>query len=204
VAPNAAFVFGLSISLAGMLLLVGLVGPEPAALAAIAWAVYVLVYTPLKRRTPWAVLVGAVPGALPPVIGWVGLAPNLDAQAASLFVLLYAWQLPHFLAIAVYRVQDYRRAGLAVWPAVYGVAATRRMIVAAAVVLLVASMLPYWVGLASAVYLSVAATLGLGYVLLALSGLRRTGTEKRWARQVFLASLPHLVLVLGALLVAAE
>lgn len=201
-APSVASWSGVAVSASGLVVLAGLVNASAAIVAAIALASYVLLYTPLKRITPWALPVGAVPGALPPVIGWVGAGGVLDTRAWSLFLLLYAWQIPHFLAISVFRETEYRRAGLAVMPAVHGLRATHRAIALSSALLAAVSVLPVLTGLASGGYLAVAVALGLPFVGLGVSGLR-SDVGPLWARRVFFASLPYLVLVLATLLVDA-
>ncbi|MBI3011082.1 MAG: protoheme IX farnesyltransferase, partial [Candidatus Omnitrophica bacterium] len=105
--PETACRFGMGMSLAGIVVLAVAVNLLSATLAAIAWALYLLVYTPLKRRTPLCTLVGAIPGALPPMIGWAGARHALGVEAWVLFALLFIWQLPHFLALAVLYREDY-------------------------------------------------------------------------------------------------
>lgn len=198
-APSVALWSGIGVASSGVLALGALVDVLTAGLAAFALGSYVLAYTPLKRVTPWALHVGAVPGALPPVIGWAGMGGALDYRAASLFLLLYAWQIPHFLAIAVFRETEYRRAGLAVMPAIRGLRATKNAIVLGSALLLGASAIPAFTGLGGAVYLVVALVLGMLLVALSVAGLRPEA-GRDWARGVFIASLPYLVLVLGTLL----
>ena len=92
------------------------------------------VYTPLKRRSSLALFVGAVPGAIPPLMGWTTVTGHLDAGGLGLFALLFAWQLPHFLAISIYLAEDYARGGLQVFALVHGERATRGWIAASSVV----------------------------------------------------------------------
>ena len=111
-----AVAFGAAVTLAGDTLLFALCGPLPAAVAFATWASYLFVYTPLKRRTPLATLVGAVPGALPPVIGWTARTGSLDQGAFILFAILFLWQVPHFLAIAWMYRDDYAKGGFPMLP----------------------------------------------------------------------------------------
>ena len=114
--PAEARAFGALLTACGLVVLVGLCGPLAAAVAFATWASYLFAYTPLKRRTPLATLVGAVPGALPPVIGWAAARGSLDTGAFILFAILFLWQIPHFLAIAWLYRDDYARAGFRCCP----------------------------------------------------------------------------------------
>lgn len=116
VTPREALIFGLSLSLAGGVYLFALVNPLSSLLATSTLLSYLLVYTPLKRRTPLCTLLGAFPGAMPTLIGWSGAANAISAQAMLLFALLFLWQFPHFLAIALMYREDYERAGYRMLP----------------------------------------------------------------------------------------
>ena len=202
-APEVALWFGVALALVGLAASSFLVNPTAALLTAVALLCYVLIYTPLKRVTPFALHAGGVPGALPPVIGWVSMTGSMDVGAAVLFAILFVWQLPHFLAIAMFRKDEYEQAGLKVMPAVKGTLRTKRAIVAYSALLLVVSLLPALVGLAGAAYTAIAAVLGVGFLAWGAVGLK-AGSGVRWARSLFFASLPYLVLVFGALVVSAS
>ncbi len=122
VGPGAVFLFGTMLSLAGAVLLWVLLGPVPAAVSLSCTLIYVLLYTPMKVYSPWATLVGAIPGALPPLIGWTAIAGShdfstvLDAGGLSLVAIMTIWQLPHFLAIAWMYRDDYEQGGFRVLP----------------------------------------------------------------------------------------
>jgi protoheme IX farnesyltransferase len=198
--PVEVALFGLALGVSGMTYL-ALTLPRPlAALVAVgAFGSYVFVYTPLKRRTTLNTLVGAVPGALPPVIGWTAVTGTLDPPAAVLFLVLYLWQVPHFLAIAwVYR-DDYARAGLRMLPVVDRPGGmTGRQMVAYCVALVPVSLLPVLWGLAGPLYLGGAVALGLGFLATAV-GFRQARTAAR-ARRVLRASLVYLPALLALLL----
>lgn len=198
---EAAVLFGLVVGAMGLLLLGVWVSALVTVLALVALGSYVLVYTPLKRVTPWALHVGAVPGALPPVIGWAAMADRLGPQAFALFAILFAWQLPHFLAIALFRAPEYERAGLQVLPVARGVTRTKAELIVYAVLLVAASLFPATLGMGGAAYLTFALACGLVFFVWSLFGLE-PHAGPRWARSLFFASLPYLVLVLGALVVS--
>src|SRR5450432_727742 len=126
--PEAALWFARACGVVGLTLLVLWVNLASAALALLALLSYVLAYTPLKRSTSFALHVGAIPGAIPPLIGWASITGSLAPRALPLFLILLVWQLPHFLAIATFRREEYARAGLVVQPNVSGLVATRRWI----------------------------------------------------------------------------
>lgn len=197
--PLVALGLGLLVPALAVPLLALAAGPLTAFLALVALASYVLVYTPLKRRSPLALFVGAVPGAIPPAMGWTTVTGHLDAGALALFALLFAWQLPHFLAVSLYLEDDYARAGLPVFARVHGETATRRAILLSTALLLLASLLPVAAGVAGAPY-SVAAVL-LGGALLGHAALGLRG-RARWARSFFLATLVHLTALFAVLGVA--
>lgn len=189
--PEAAFRFALILSVAGLACLMGAVNALAAIIAAISWASYVLVYTPLKRRTSLCTLVGAVPGALPPMIGWAGARGTLDADAWLLFAILFIWQLPHFLALVILYQDDYARAGFRMLPlADSGELATARQTALYGLALLPISLFPTLMGLAGRAYFVGATILGCGFLLLALRAawLRSLPT----CRRLFHASVMYL------------
>ncbi len=200
-APEVALAFGIALGAVGLPVLFFFVSPLVALLNAVALGVYVLVYTPLKRVTPWALHAGALPGALPPLIGWAAVAESVSLPALVPFAILFVWQLPHFLAIALFRRREYAQAGLRVLPVTHGTTTTRHAIVAYAALLLGVTLLPTIVGLGGWLYLALAVPPGLLFLAQALRGLKRG--DERWARRLFLLSLPHLVLVFAGLVVAS-
>ncbi len=145
---------------------------------------------------------GAVPGAIPPLIGWASMTGSLAPRAWPLFLILLVWQLPHFLAIATFRREEYARAGLVVQPNVSGLAATHRSIMIYSALLLVVSLSPLALGMAGVWYAVVATLLGLAFFGFGAFG-RGQKTVDRWAKLLFLASLPYLVLVYAALVISA-
>ena len=200
--PEAALWFARVCGVVGLTMLVLWVNLASAALALLALLSYVLAYTPLKRSTGFALHVGAVPGAIPPLIGWASMTGSLAPRAFPLFLILLVWQLPHFLAIATFRREEYARAGLVVQPNVSGLSATRRSILLYSALLIAVSLTPLALGMAGVWYAVVASLLGLCFFGFAAFG-QGTKTVDRWAKQLFLASLPYLVLVYTALVISA-
>lgn len=201
-APLEALLFGILLGVGGTCYLLAAL-PEPYAgfLALTTFLSYVFVYTPLKRVTPLNTLVGAVPGALPPLIGWTAFRGTLDAEAVGLFLLLFLWQVPHFLAIAwIYR-EDYARGGFRMLPFADpdGRLSGRNMVVYA-LALIPGSLLPVLAGEVGVIYCVGAIALGLGFLACTLDFAR--GASLVRARRVLRASLLYLPAVLALLLIA--
>jgi protoheme IX farnesyltransferase len=198
VEPFVALALGLAIPAFAIPVLALGASPLAALLAFVALVTYVAVYTPMKRRSTLALFVGAIPGAIPPLLGWTAVTGRLDPGGLALFALLFAWQLPHFLAISIYLAEDYARGGLQVFALVHGERTTRAAIAAGSALVLVASLALVPLGVAGGAYGAVAAATGLAFVALAVRGLRREGA--RSARDLFLATLLHLTALFLALL----
>ena len=171
-----------------------------AGLAAFALLSYVLVYTPLKRVTPLALVIGAVPGAVPPLLGWTAVSNSLDLPGAVLFAILLVWQMPHFLAISVFRKQDYAAAGIRCVPVVRGETVAKVQAIAWAALLIPVSIALTPLGVTGPVYLVAAIVLGAAFLIQALRGLGPQ-EDVRWARQLFVLSLVYLPALTVALVV---
>jgi protoheme IX farnesyltransferase len=189
--------FGVLLAVVGLTLLATSVSSLSALLGWVALSSYVLAYTPLKRVTTWSLHVGAVPGAMPPLIGWASVTGALSREAFALFAILFVWQLPHFLAIATFRAPEYDRAGLKVLPNVRGAAATEASIIFYSVVLGLVALAPWALGMAGLGYGVTALVSSLAFLGVALHGRGRM-EPNRWARRLFIASLPYLVVVFAA------
>ena len=190
--------FGVLLSVLGLGELTLGVNAVAAAVALVTLVSYVLVYTPLKTRTWHSTLVGAFPGALPPVIGWAAATGDIGWGAVSLFAMVFLWQMPHFFAIAWMHREDYARAGLPLLPVIEPDGrSTGRQAWLYAVALVVASETPAYVGLAGTPYLVVAAALGVVLIGIAVA-FAQTLTHAS-ARRLFLASIIYLPLLWGAL-----
>ncbi len=200
--PEIALWFGLVISAIALVVLGLAVNVTTTLLGAFALFSYVLLYTPLKRKTTLALLVGAVPGAIPPLLGWTTVTDRIDTPGAALFGILFLWQVPHFLAISIFRSRDYQRAGLKVLPIERGDRITRHHIVGYLVALVLFSFLLVPLGVAGPVYLASAALLGLGFLGFGAWGLRST-SGSRWARGLFAISIVYLMLLYAAFIIGA-
>jgi protoheme IX farnesyltransferase len=195
--PSTALAFGIGLGALSLAIHLWLVNPLTALFGAVGWATYVLVYTPLKRRTPHALVVGAVAGAMPPLMGCTAVTGRITAAALALFAILFVWQVPHFLAIALFRKQDYARASIRTAPLVWGDRATKLHVVGWSLALLVSSLALVPIGAAGLPYALVAGPVGAWLLAKSLRGLREP-TAPGFARGLFRASLVYLpVLALG-------
>ena len=196
--PAESLIFATALAVAGLLLLGAAVNWLSAGVALVTLLTYALIYTPLKRRSSFATVIGAIPGALPPVIGWAAARGVLSQGAWVLFAIVFLWQLPHFLAIAwIYR-EDYARAGLPMLPVLDSDGRlTGRQAVANSLALLLVSLAPTAAGMTGYRYLVGALVLGAGLTVVALrAALLRSQAA---ARLLFLASIAYLA-CLNALL----
>jgi protoheme IX farnesyltransferase len=201
--PVEVLVFGFVLGAGGVAYLaVALPQPWAALVAGLTFACYVAVYTPLKQRTSLNTLVGAVPGALPPVIGWAAVRAPFDHEVLALFLIVFLWQVPHFLAIAwIYR-EDYAGAGLRMLPVLDRTGGlTGCTMVTYCLTLLPVSVLPAVLGSAGRGYLLGAVALGLGFLGCTLGFLHTA--SPRQARWVLRASLLYLPALLALLLLDA-
>ncbi len=198
--PRNALWFGITLSLAGILYLYSAVNPLSSLLAALTLTSYLFLYTPLKKRTPLCTLVGAFPGAVPPLIGWVAVQGEITAAAAVLFLILFLWQFPHFLAIAWLYREDYARGGIVMLPVVEPLGtSTGRQILFYSAALLPVSLVPSLLGLTGWVYLGGAFVLGVGFLH---CGIRAALVkDKMQARRLLQASVLYLPLVYGLMMI---
>jgi protoheme IX farnesyltransferase len=175
-------------------------GVVPAALGLVALLLYVGVYTPMKLRTHWATWIGAVPGAMPALMGWTGATGRLELRGLVVFAVLLIWQVPHTHAIAIYRQRDYDAAGMKTLASTRGLAAARRAIATWLVAQVATSLAVFALGIAGLPYLVVACAGGAAVLAHGLSGVR-TG-DARWARQVFLASIVYLPVLFSVMVLS--
>lgn len=193
--PDSALLFGVGLAVAGLLELTLAVNLLTALLGAVALAGYIFVYTPMKRVSSLATVVGAIPGALPPLMGWTAVSDRLELGGIVLFAILFLWQLPHFLAIAWMCREDYSRAGIPVLPVVEpdGRSTARQMMLYGAALLPV-SLLPTVLGLTGGTYFI--GTLSLGCFFLAVCVSFALSFSNGAARRVLLVSVLYLPAVL--------
>jgi protoheme IX farnesyltransferase len=197
---SEARAFSVGASLVGLLELALGVNLLSALVALVTLLVYGWVYTPMKLRTPASTLVGAVPGALPPLIGWAGARGTLSLDAWTLFAIVFCWQIPHFLAIAWMYRDDYRRAGFPMLPVIDSDGRrTGRQAATFAVLLLLAALSPFALGLTGTAYLVGSLVLSVGLLGLAVRfALARTFER---ARVLFFGSLVYLPVLWALLLI---
>ncbi len=196
--PPLALAFGLTLAVVSLPILTFGVNAMTGLLGAIALLSYVLVYTPMKRHSIRALWVGAIPGAIPPLLGWAAATGRIDRAGLALFALLFVWQIPHFLAISMFRREDYASAGLKIVPVEKGERVARWMTLRYSLALVAASLWPVGEHVGGVVYLMTALLLGAIFVGFALRGLQaEAGT--RWARGLFAYSILYLVLLFATL-----
>ncbi len=196
---GAATWFAITLGIVGLLELSVGANALAAGVACVTLVSYAAVYTPLKRRTSLATLIGGIPGGLPPMIGWAAANGSLSAGAWALFAIVFLWQMPHFLAIAWLCRGDYARAGLPMLPVVEPDGrSTSQQVVLYAAVLLPVSLAPTLIGLAGRVYFAGALALGAGFLALGLRFAMRRDNQA--ARRLFLGSISYLPLLLGLML----
>jgi protoheme IX farnesyltransferase len=201
--PMQALLFGLSLTIMAELYLALCAGGLATLLGLSVIVGYLFLYTPLKTRTPHSTTIGAIPGAIPPLIGWAAARGRLGAEAWALFAIMFLWQFPHFFAIARLYREDYERAGIRMLPVVETDGRrTARYIVCAALLLVPVSLLPTLLGLTGGVYFAGALGLGIAYctcsVIMSQRGFR---ASKLYARRLMLASVVYLPLLFFAMVV---
>jgi len=196
--PAEAGVFGAVLCAAGLTWLAVWVNPLTAALSAATMFSYLALYTPLKTKSSVCTLVGAIPGALPPVMGWAAARGSVDLGAWILFLILFFWQLPHFLALAWMYREDYARAGFPMLSVEEPTGASSgRQVVLQTLALLVVSVLPFGFQMAGEAYLVAAMVLGAAFLGFGVAFAAERSRSR--ASRLFLASITYLPLLLGAL-----
>lgn len=201
---KTALSFGLGLLIVSVPLLAWSINLITAVLAALAALLYLLAYTPMKRKSELALYVGAIPGALPPMMGWTAVMNDLSPMAWSLFLIMFVWQLPHFLAISIFHAQDYARAGIKVYPNQRGEGRTKANILLGTLWLFAVSLTPSFWGHLGTAYQLAALIFGAAFTLLAFAGFFLDKSDvlglRLWARRYFLGSLFYLPLLMGAMI----
>lgn len=194
---RTALLFGLALALISVPLLTFLINPVTGILAAIALVSYVWIYTPLKQATPMALVVGAIPGAMPPLLGWTAMTGQIEWPGVVLFGIMFMWQMPHFIAISMYRKDEYERAGIRTVANVRSSGTAKWQIFLWTALLVPFSFLLVPLNVSGYVYLSTAIVLGVVFLYRALQGFKAEDSN-RWARSLFLYSLIYLTALFGA------
>ena len=197
--PGSALAFGVALAIAGAVDLYFAAGALASGLGVLTCLSYLLAYTPLKKRTVWATFVGAFPGAVPPMIGWVAATGSLDRGAWLLFGILFLWQFPHFYAISWMYREDYARAGIMMLPVVDREGTrTFRQIILYAAALVGVSLLPAVLGLAGIVYFFGALVVCTALLQVCLwAASNKTNVRAKWLMH---ATVLHIPLLLGLMI----
>jgi len=200
IGPMNALIFGAFLSFGGCVLLYYLINPLTAFISIATILLYILIYTPSKRITTWNTIIGSIPGALPPVGGWVAATGSLAPPAWILFGILFCWQMPHFLAIAIIYAADYEKGGFKMLPTIYPESKrTSYVILFFTVALLITSLGLYILKVAGIFYAVGAALLGVAFLMVALKVIMES--NKKNARRLMLASIIYLPLLLIIILI---
>jgi protoheme IX farnesyltransferase len=204
IAPGEALGFGVFLAVAAVLLMGLAVNWTAAGVLGLASAFYVFVYTMwLKRRTPQNIVIGGAAGAFPPMIGWAAVTGDVTLPSILLFALIFMWTPPHFWALALFRSDEYAKAGVPMLPVVSGARETKRQMLAYTLLLFPIGIAPWLVGTAGLTYAVGAALLGLLFILCAVRVMREDGeaTNHRAAKQMFGYSIFYLFAIFGLLIV---
>lgn len=202
VQPGEALAFGLTLAAFAVVVLGLLVNVLAAALLAFTIFYYVVIYTTwLKRSTPQNIVIGGAAGAFPPMIGWAAVTGSLSLEPMLLFLIIFLWTPPHFWALALYRTDDYARAGIPMLPVVAGDVSTRRHILLYTLVLVPVGVAPWILGYAGMLYGAVSAVTGAIMLALAWQVLNERHPIERACRNLFTFSILYLFLLFATLLV---
>jgi len=209
---NTAVAFG---AIQGALALpaLAMAGVIPASLGLLALILYVGAYTPMKQVSHWSIWVGAVPGAMPALMGWTAATGRIDLAGLAVFGVLFFWQIPHTHAIGIYRQREYEAAGLKTLPITHGIARARRAILAFLVVQVAVSFAPALLGVAGLPYMITAGVLGLLVLVQGFGPARRSKSgalhlggdgSTKWARNVFLTSIVYLPILFAVMVASGQ
>jgi heme o synthase len=202
--PATALTMGLVLVGGCLSTLYFITNPLTALLGLIATVTYVFLYTPMKKKTSWALFAGAIPGAIPPLMGWTSVTNSLGALGLVLFSILFIWQLPHFLSISMYHAKDYNNADFKIFPTQIGTRNTIHKIAIYTFVLFLISLVPYYMESANVLYRNFIMVWGGGFFAFSLLGYQKKEKSQellQWARRYFYASLVYLPCVFIAMIV---
>lgn len=195
-----ALMFSTVLCALGSFILYAFVNPLTMWLTFATFIGYAVIYTLiLKPLTPQNIVIGGASGAMPPLLGWAAITGEVSSQALILFLIIFLWTPPHFWALALYRVEDYRKSGLPMLPVTHGNQFTRLQILLYTLLLMAACMMPFAIGMSSWLYLAVAVVLSAGFIGYAIALMREYSDEL--ARKTFRFSLVHLSALFAALLI---
>jgi protoheme IX farnesyltransferase len=192
ISPRAALIYGTVLGLIGFAILYFFVNILSTEIALFGFIFYALIYTIAKHKTSWAAVIGSIPGAVPILVGYTAVTNHLDGAALILFLVMVAWQMPHFYAIAIYRLKEYEAANIPVLPAKKGIARTKIHMLLYIIAFLVAAIALFAFGYVGYVYLVLVLTFGLSWLWRSIKGFK-TADDPKWARSLFLYSLVVLV-----------
>ena len=201
--PSLALLLGLALIIICLSSLFTLINPLTGFLGLIATLTYVFLYTPMKKISSWALFAGAIPGAIPPLMGWTTVTNSIGALGLVLFSILFIWQLPHFLSISMYHARDYNNADFKIFPTQIGTRNTIHKIAIYTFGLFLISLVPYYMGSANTTYRNVIILLGGAFFVFSLLGyqLKENSDELLlWSRRYFYASLIYLPCVFIAMI----
>jgi heme o synthase len=194
-------VYAIILGVLGLATLLIFVNPLSALLGFVGMFVYVVVYTAwLKRTSTLSTVMGSFSGAMPPVIGYVAVTELMDIGAWILFGILFLWQPPHFWALGIRRMEEYRAAGFQILPVVKGIPRTKWQMLPYVVLLIPVSILLYTYNYAGLIYLIAAVVLGVGWLLLCIAGLFAKNDD-RWAKRTFMFSIYYLLIIFVLMIV---
>jgi protoheme IX farnesyltransferase len=194
ISPNEALIFGITQCAAAELYLLFLVNALTAGLGLIVIVGYVLLYTPLKTRTSASTAIGALPGAMPPLMGWTSAADSINLGAWTLFALLFLWQFPHFLAIASMYKEQYAKAGIKMLPTLEKDGKiTARQILMFTILMIPVSLAPFFIGMSGVYYLAGASLLGIWFLWTSIQAARFKTVER--SRRLLLVSVLYLPII---------
>lgn len=202
--PGVALVLGSFLILTCLTVLFVSINTLTGTLGLIATLVYIFLYTPMKKISSWALFAGAVPGAIPPLMGWTTATNSIEGLGIVLFSILFVWQLPHFLSISMYHANDYNNADFKIFPTKIGIRKTIHQIAVYTFLLFVISLLPYYFGLANVFYRDIIFLVGGAFFVYSIMGYSKLSDESalsQWSRLYFYASLVYLPVVFLAMIV---
>ncbi len=209
VSSQTALWYGSCVGVCGFLILSLSTNALTVLIAALGWFVYVVIYSLFfKRSSIWGTALGAISGAVPPVAGYCAVSGKFDLAAFLLFLILFFWQMPHFYAIAIYRLKDFKAANIPVLPAIKSMRHTKMEMLLYVVLYVISTLLLSYFGYAGKIYGVIALLLGLTWLFFTLQGFRIINTAEAesvrahsiWARRVFLFSILEITILSVAML----